>query len=959
MALSAGTTFGPYRISDQLGAGGMGVVYRAHDSRLQRDVAIKVLPADTLGDENARARFRREALALAKLSHPNIATLFDLGEQDDVSYLVMECVAGESLASVLERGPLPIRDVLALGVEIAGALDEAHGQGIIHRDLKPANVMVTPKGHAKVLDFGLAKLIAPSVAGSGISLTETIGAVGTLFYMSPEQASGEAIDGRTDVWSLGVLLYEALTGSPPFQASSALGVLHAICERSPTPITGQCADVPIDLEAIVMRALAKQPADRYRSASDMQRDLSAVLAGLDAPAVAPRGVRKTWLLASGVLVLAVLGVGASLVQRSERRQWAREQAIPEATRTALDHPLAAFLLLQRALQYLPADSQLTEALRSSTAHVSVQSSPSGASVEVQDYAGDSAWYRLGVTPLGAVVPRRYLRWRVSLPGREPVIAAPLPSKSVRFALDSIRGAPPGMVYVPGHGWADFIAFVGWVGPFDLPSYYLDRYEVTNRAYQEFVDAGGYEKPAYWTETFSRDGRDMPFADAMRLLRDSTSRPGPSTWKAGHYPEGRAEYPVSGVSWYEASAYARWAGKSLPAMAQWYYAAPPDVAGYTVRESNITRQGLAPVGSYHGVGPFGTYDMAGNVREWVATPLDADRRLILGASWASPSYLYSEPEALSAFDRSAVNGFRCVRNIRPVPPAALARITPLERDFANAKPATDAVFNAYRLLYAYDKSALDARVDRVVREGADWREERVSFAAAYGGERVIAYLFVPKQVKPPYQTVVFFPSARVLDLTNSATLGDTAFFDYVVQSGRAVLYPVYQDTYERRVRSALPGASQEMKLTVERYKDLARSLDYLATRADIDTSKLAYLGVSMGAAEGVVYTTLLQDRLKTDIFLDGGFFLDPPSAGRDQVDFAPRLKLPVLMVNGRYDFSFSLDRAQRPLFRMLGTPDADKRHVLLETPHDVSARRPELTQQVLAWLDHYLGPVRLR
>jgi dienelactone hydrolase len=959
LPLAAGTTFGPYQIIDQLGAGGMGVVYRAHDSRLQRDVAIKVLPAHTLGDENARARFRREALALAKLSHPNIATLFDLGEQDDSSYLVMECVAGDTLASMLERGPLPIPDVLALGIEIAGALDEAHGQGIVHRDLKPANVIVTPKGHAKVLDFGLAKLIAPSGAGGALSHSDTIGIVGTLFYMSPEQANSEPIDARTDVWSLGVLLYEALTGSPPFQAPSTLAILHAISERTPAPIASLRPEVPHALESVVMRALAKQPADRYQSAAEMQRDLSSVLTALGAPAVASPTVSRTWLVAACVLIVAGLGIGGLLVQRSQRRHWARDQAIPEATRITLDRPLAAFLLLQRAQSYLPADSQVTELLRSSTRPVSVVSSPSGASIEVQDYSGDSSWYRLGVTPLAAAVPSGYLRWRVSVPGREPVIVAPLTAKSMHFALDSIRDAPAGMVYVPGNGFADFIAFLGWVGPFNLPSYYLDRFEVTNRAYQQFVDAGGYANSEFWTDTFMREGREVSRTDAMKLLRDSTSRPGPSTWKAGHFPAGRADDPVSGVSWYEAAAYARWAGKSLPAMAQWYYAAPPDVASATVRESNITRQGVAPVGTFHGVGPFGTYDMAGNVREWVATPVDADRRLILGASWASPSYLYSEPEALSAFDRSAVNGFRCVRNIRPVPPAALARVTPLERDFAKTKPATDAVFDAYRLLYIYDKSALDAHVDRIVHDGADWREERITFAAAYGGERVTAYLFVPKQVKPPYQTVVFFPSARVLDLSNSAALGDTAFFDYIVQSGRAVLYPVYQDTYERRVRSALPGASQEMKLTVERYKDLARSLDYLATRTDIDTTKLAYLGVSMGAAEGVIYTTLLQDRLKTDIFLDGGFFLDLPSAGRDQVDFAARLKLPVLMVNGRYDFSFSLDRSQLPLYRMLGTPDADKRHVLLETPHDVNARRPDLTKEVLAWLDHYLGPVRLR
>src|SRR6185295_19550950 len=144
------------------------------------------------------------------------------------------------------------------------------------------------------------------------------------------------------------------------------------------------------------------------------------------------------------------------------------------------------------------------------------------------------------------------------------------------------------------------------------------------------------------------------------------------------------------------------------------------------------------------------------------------------------------------------------------------------------------------------------------------------------------------------------------------------------------------------------------LTEERYKDLARALDYVRTRRDLDTSRVAYLGVSMGAAEGVIYATLLQDRLKATVLLDGGFFLDPPLAGRDQADFAPRLKLPVLMVNGRYDFSFSLERAQEPLFRMLGAPAADKKHVVLDSPHDVSADRPNLTKAVLEWLDTYLG-----
>ncbi len=213
-----------------------------------------------------------------------------------------------------------------------------------------------------------------------------------------------------------------------------------------------------------------------------------------------------------------------------------------------------------------------------------------------------------------------------------------------------------------------------------------------------------------------------------------------------------------------------------------------------------------------------------------------------------------------------------------------------RDFAKFKPVSDEVFNAYKLLYAYPHSPLNAQYDGVVEDTADWREEKVTFDAAYGGQRMSAYLFLPKNVRPPYQTVLFFPSARVADLRDSRKLGDLKFFDYVIQSGRAVMYPVYLDTYERQVNFYLPQGLVSSELNIDHYKDAARSLDYLATRSDIDSNKLAYLGVSMGSAKGVIISTLLQDRLKTSIFLDGGYFLFPPTPGNDQADFAPRLKI---------------------------------------------------------------------
>ena len=271
MNFSAGTMLGPYEIVDQLGAGGMGVVYRARDARLQRDVAIKVLPVDALANDTARSRFRREGLALAKLSHPSIAMVFDVGEWEGSSCIVMECIAGRSLADAIAAGPLTVREVLDLGVEIADALEEAHGQGIIHRDLKPANVMVTGKGHAKVLDFGVAKLL------HGVDLsrarTETVGSVGTPLYMSPEQATGADVDARTDIWSLGVLLYEALTGEPPFNASHPMAVLNAITNETPKSVTSRRSDVPGALDAVIMRALAKTPDGRYGSAAEMAEAL--------------------------------------------------------------------------------------------------------------------------------------------------------------------------------------------------------------------------------------------------------------------------------------------------------------------------------------------------------------------------------------------------------------------------------------------------------------------------------------------------------------------------------------------------------------------------------------------------------------------------------------------------------------------------------------------------------------
>jgi predicted Ser/Thr protein kinase/dienelactone hydrolase len=963
--LKSGGKLGPYEIVTRIGAGGMGVVYRARDKRLERDVAIKVFPPGVQIDETARKRFRKEALALAKLNHPNIAAVYDIGEQDGTDYLVMEYVAGQPLSERLKSGGLPAKEAASLAEDVAKALEEAHEQGVVHRDLKPGNIIVTAKGHAKVLDFGLAKLLARDGAKDAtLSFGETIGPVGTPYYMSPEQAECGRVDDRTDLWSLGVVLYESLTGARPFDGNGGVGVLRAIVQQTPKCVCELRPDVPKELERIVARALEKDVAKRYQSAQEISQDLSSALLQITTP-VAPaarRGLRVglRYAVPGAVLIAIILGAGAWLYRRSEQRRWAREQAIPQIARLQDEHlSLAAFQLLRKAQQYLPGDARLQRIAEQSTEAVMITSSPVGASVEIKDYLSpNSAWFPLGTTPLNNLrIPAGYFRWRVSKQGVGEYEAAPFTVPKMNFALDAEIAAPVGMSWVSGGPWVDFIGFVGLVGPYRLPPYFIDRYEVTNREYQKFVDAGGYEKREYWAKTFVRNGREMTWEDAMVLFRDSTARPGPSTWEGGHYPQGQGDYPVSGVSWYEASAYAAFEGKSLPAFAQWYAAASSDETNYIVQNSNISLSKLAPVGRFQGLGSYGTYDMAGNVREWVENDTGNGTKFILGGAWHSQTYLYADPQALSPFDRSPENGFRCVRNTEPLPAEVLRPVKGLERDFSKYKPVPDDVFRAYLTLYSYDKTPLHAEDDGIVGETEDWRVENVSYDAAYNGERMAAYLFLPKHVRAPYQAVVFSPSARVLNLHDSRTLGDIKFFDYIIQSGRAVLYPVFYGTYERQGKTVYLGAAQRLTYFANRSKDLGRSLDYLDTRKDIDKQKIAYLGVSMGSAEGVIYTTIAQTRVRTAIFLDGGYFLDKPPAGGDQADFAPRLRIPVLMVNGRDDYVFSVEKSQNPLFRMLGTPESEKRHVVLDTPHDVTGQRTQLVNAVLEWLDKYLGRVQ--
>ena len=294
MVLSPGVRLGPYEILAAIGAGGMGEVYKARDTRLDRTVAIKILPAALSADPERRARFEREAKTIAGLNHPHICTLHDVGEHDGATFLVMEHLQGETLKTHLHGRPLPTPEVVDLGLQLADALEAAHAAGIVHRDLKPANVFLTTRGAAKLLDFGLAKLAVESHSASdapteaGEWATGEGVALGTVGYMSPEQVRGEALDARTDLFSLGVVLYEIATGTAPFRGATSGAVLSEILTKAPVAPVRLNPDVPPELERIVNKLLEKDRALRYHSATDLRVDLERLRRTLAEPAMAGR-----------------------------------------------------------------------------------------------------------------------------------------------------------------------------------------------------------------------------------------------------------------------------------------------------------------------------------------------------------------------------------------------------------------------------------------------------------------------------------------------------------------------------------------------------------------------------------------------------------------------------------------------------------------------------------------------
>jgi hypothetical protein len=921
-----GDRVGCYTVDRRLGAGGMGEVWRARDDRLERYVAIKLLlPHPSIDPERARI-LQQEARAASKLNHANVVTVYDAGEHRGMPYLVTECLEGQSLRMRLRGGSPPaVDEALDVALQVARGLAAAHQHGIVHRDLKPENIFLTLDGRAKILDFGLAERRLP--AANQDDPTPAL-AAGTPGYMAPEQARGESVDGRADIFALGVVLREMLSGREP-----------------------------LELSRLLQRCLAISPADRFATTAELLAALELVIHRRNAP-VRP-GLRAllrpplAMIAASGLLL--ALAVGGWRWRVSFRERWARGIA-PEVQQLLNQGKFAdAYLVARRALDILPEDPVLQRLWVDASIPAVVSTEPAGADVALAPYESPApGWLPLGRTPLpDARIPRGLFRLKVSKPGFETIEVTGSPDALERYRLDPVGSRPAGMVHVVGGRAPQRFGFIA-----ELDDFWIDRLEVTNRQFKAFVDQGGYQRREYWPQPFFDGQRSVSWDDALARFRDSTGRPGPASWKSGSYPAGEADFPVEGVSWYEAAAFAAYAGKSLPTLYHWYKAALPGVFTEIVAASNFGAKGPANVGSHAGLGPFGTYDMAGNVKEWCANELDG-RRFLLGGAWNEAGRMFETPDAKPPFARAAGYGIRLAKYRRPPPPALLAAIQleHLGRDVRKQAPVNDDIFAVYRRLYAYDRTPLNVRLEQKSATATSateaWQRQNVSLDAAYGGERLHAYLFLPKNAAPPYQTVIYFPPPEIAVARSSSDLS-LAWAEPILRSGRAVVYPIYKGTFERRAAFEKLGPSEVRDLRIAWSRDLGRTIDYLETRPDIDRARLVFYAVGRGA--GAVVLIAVEPRVKFSVLQGSSVALwGDITPETDAINFAPRVRIPTFMLNPRYDFTTPVETAQRPLFELLGTPVEQKTHTVLDVgrgiPVDMAAG------EILPWLDWHVGRVQ--
>jgi TolB-like protein len=696
-----------------------------------------------------------------------------------------------------------------------------------------------------------------------------------------------------------------------------------------------------------------------------------------------RALPGRWIVAA---LTALVGMAAlltwTLQQRSQERE-AREDALPRLQALiAADDYAAAFDLAREIERVTPRDPVLRELEPSFSAKVTLDTAPDGAKVFYRSYAGtEEDWWFVGETPLKDVaVPIGVGLWRIEKEGHDTALLAlrnpglqlgNAPDADIRLLVKGVdltipladaTTSPDGMVLVPA---IPVIIQSVDPDPVEVPAFFIDRFEVRNRDFKEFVNAGGYTEAGHW--------RDLPFDDwrtAVNAFVDLTGRPGPSTWRAGSYPDATTDHPVTGVSWYEAVAYCRFRGKELPTAYHWYRAAGSivefweSVSSAIVHGSNFAGRELAPVGRFSSLGPHGTYDMAGNAREWLWTQGSLGR-WVAGGAFNEPRYLYLQPEEAPPADRSAVNGFRCMRPVQAGPANEDLRrpIVAQAVDYAAMVPIGDAAYSILAQQLDYRQTPVTPRAEAAGSSNPAWTVERFTLPTGYDDTSFAVQLFLPTDRRSRSGVIFYMPHSGEFTAPVTTAEFDPAKggvpLDFLLKSGWALAVVAFDGAYERQwsaERRQSMGPTERTRLELRHWREeLGRAIDYLATREDVDVRRLGWFGISLGA-DMMLPLLAVEKRIGAAVLYSGGSGLhNGLPASERPYNYVSRVTQPVLMLNGRWDID-SQPAAQQRLFDLLGSPADQKQRVLFEAGHG-NLPRFQVEKETLDWFEHHLGPAR--
>jgi len=670
------------------------------------------------------------------------------------------------------------------------------------------------------------------------------------------------------------------------------------------------------------------------------------------------------------ITLIIGTLGGIYINQQIKINWAEGEAIPEIERLQIEKKFKeAYLLTENARKYIPNDPKLQELAFLVSEIINIDTDPPGAKVLRRRLGGDSTeWELVGISPLDSFrIYKGESVWRFE---KERFVSVerlayqayghPWFWRRDTIKLHRTDQLPPGMVYIPDTSMPILLSGLTLDMSAFVPEFLIDRYEITNEEYKEFLDQGGYKKQEYWEFPFFNEGVELTWDEAMTYFKDRTDRPGPSGWEVSDFPEGEKDFPVSGISWYEASAYAEFVNKELPTLFHFNAASTIYLGGLIMPYSNFSNKGPAAVGTYQSVGGFGTYDLIGNVREWLHTETtEGHLRFLMGGGWDDHFFISQNAWAQDPFNRSGTNGFRCIRYIEKneINQKLLMSVDMPERKVRNLTPVDDDVFRSYLSQFDYDRTPLEADLEILDSGKESYRCEKASINAAYGNERFDVYCYLPENASPPYQIVIVYPGAGVLWAPNyNHRFMEQPGGEYIIKSGRALIYPIYKSTFNRKdgVPDGFPRESVFYKEHMIMWtKDFMRTIDYLETREDMDTDKIAFYGISWGGITGGLIPAV-DKRVKTIVLSVGGLALQPSLPEVDQLNYLPRIEQPFIMMSGKYDFFFPYEFSQLPMLNLLGTPPEHKEHVLSETTHFFPQH--ELIKETLGWLDKYLGEV---